>query len=475
VPGSPSSLRARLTLWYTALLGIPLVGFAVACYFIFAGILFRRTDRFIQNALSAISTELSAERRTGLDPADAMRTTLEEVQFRDLTVAILDSSGHVVVTSPASNPRARAAMVEAIRGRAPGRSLAASIGSGETAYRVIVRPVMLGRVALSLAGADPLSDIADILRNIQVMFLVAIPLLVGVASTGGYVLARGSLEPVTAMAREAANITAHNLDRRVSVSGSAELAELARVINELLDRLEQAFVQQRRFVADASHELRTPAAILRTEADVTLARPERSESEYRASVSVIRDASRRLSRIVDELFLLARADAGHLVTHREPVYLEDLVAEAVRSVEGVAEQRRVRLEVGDLVEAPATGDPDLLGRVLLNLLDNAIKYSPEGGTVLVAMRRSGGEGEISVVDSGPGIPPEAHAQIFERFFRLDTARSRGDRTATSGAGLGLAIARRIAELHAGRVELVSSRPGRTEFRLTVPLDPAVST
>jgi heavy metal sensor kinase len=313
------------------------------------------------------------------------------------------------------------------------------------------------------------------LGTIRLMFLVAIPLLVAVAATGGYFLARRSLEPVAAMAREAASITAHNLDRRLTVAGGAELVELARVVNDLLDRLERAFSQQRRFVADASHELRTPTTILRTEADVTLARPERPESEYRASVTVMRDAARRLARIVDELFILARADAGHLVTRREPVYLEDLVDEAVRAVQEVAAQRKVRIEAGDLVEAPVSGDADLLGRILLNLLDNAIKYSPPGATVSVAMRRAGVAAEISIVDQGPGIPPEAQEQVFERFFRLDTARSHGDRTATSGAGLGLAIARRIAELHGGRLELASSRPGRTEFRLTVPIDPAVST
>jgi signal transduction histidine kinase len=244
------------------------------------------------------------------------------------------------------------------------------------------------------------------------------------------------------------------------------------VINDLLDRLEESFAQQRRFVADASHELRTPAAILRTEADVTLSRDHRPESEYRASVTVIQDAARRLARIVDELFLLARADAGHLVAQRVPLYLEDVVHDVVRAVQAVAEQRGVRIELGQLIEAPATGDPDLLGRLLLNLLDNAIKYSPEGEAVGVEMTRRDGCCAITVVDAGPGIPPAAHDRIFERFFRVDAARSRGESEATSGAGLGLAIARRVAEMHAGRLELVGSRPGRTEFRLTLPVEGA---
>jgi len=240
-------------------------------------------------------------------------------------------------------------------------------------------------------------------------------------------------------------------------------------VNDLLDRLERSFEQQRSFVTDASHELRTPAAILRTEAEVTLGREHRDEAEYRASVTVMQDAARRLSRIVEDLFLLARADSGDLVAHREPLYLEDLVHDATRAVHSVADRRGIQIALGDLVEAPFHGDPDLLGRLLLNLLDNAIKYSPEGGTVAVAMQRRNGSCEIQVVDGGPGIPAEARDRVFERFFRADAARSRSLPSATSGAGLGLAIARRIAELHAGRLELAESRPGHTEFRLTLPV------
>ena len=218
---------------------------------------------------------------------------------------------------------------------------------------------------------------------------------------------------------------------------------------------------------DASHELRTPAAILRTETDVTLSRAHRDEEEYRASISVMQDAARRLTRIVDDLFLLARADAGHLVMHRAPLYLEEIVHDAARGVRQVADQRGVRVALGDCHEAPFEGDADLLGRLLLNLLDNAIKYSPEGGTVDVAMAQRDGRYEISVVDSGPGIPADAHQRVFERFFRVDSARSRAESGSTSGAGLGLAIARRIAELHGGQLDLTESRPGRTEFRVAL--------
>src|ERR1051326_2148653 len=153
------------------------------------------------------------------------------------------------------------------------------------------------------------------------------------------------------MGGRAAAISASKLDERLPGGGGDELVGLARVVNDLLDRLERSFAQQQRFVADASHELRTPTSILRTEADVTLSRPHRAEEEYRASMAIMQDAARRLTRIVDDLFLLARADSGHLVPHREALYLEDLVHDAARSVRAVADQRGVRIVLATLVEA----------------------------------------------------------------------------------------------------------------------------
>jgi heavy metal sensor kinase len=444
----PSSLRSRLTLWYTALLGLPLVVFAIASYLVFARTLERRTDRFIGDALTAFARELTAERRTALSAVQAMQSTVEEVRFRDLQIAIADSTGRAVAMSA---PPVR--------------------NSGDRdRFRVLTRRLAVGGQQFTLTGTYSLADIDEMLERIRGMFLIAIPLLVLAAAAGGYALARRSLAPVTAMGVRAAAISASNLDERLPVGGGDELMGLARVVNDLLDRLERSFAQQQRFVADASHELRTPTSILRTEAEVTLSRPHRAEEEYRASMAIVQDAARRLTRIVDDLFLLARADSGHLVARREPLYLEDLVHDAARAVRAVADRRGVKVELAALVEAPFQGDADLLGRLLLNLLDNAIKYSPEGGTVLVGMSRGDGGCEITVADEGAGIPPEAQERVFERFFRVDAARSRGDASVMSGAGLGLAIARRIAEMHGGRLELAGSRPGRTTFRLTLPVE-----
>jgi len=471
----PSTLRWRLTLWYIVLLGVPLIAFAFGGYYLFERTLYERTDRFIGDALTAFSREVGAERRAASGAMSAMQTTANEVRFRDLHIAILDSAHRVVAMTPPQPgptrdepPTDDAWLVRALAGRNLDSPQVLTVPRTDGDYRVISTPLIVAGERFGLTGTYGLSDIDEMLARMRQVFIVVLPLLVVCAATGGYFVTTRSLAPVSLMAARAAEISTANLQERLPVGGSEELVKLARVVNDLLDRLEASFALQRQFMADASHELRTPTTILRTEADVTLAQTHRSEEDYRTSIAVMRDAAQRLGRIVDDLFLLVRTDAGHLVPRRDALYLEDIVDSATRGVRPVAAQRGVHVELRELVEAPFEGDADQLGRLLLNLLDNAIKHSPEGGTVDVALTRGSGAVAISVVDQGEGIPADARARVFERFFRVDDARSDGERASIPGAGLGLAIARRIAELHGGRLEVVESRPGRTEFRLTLP-------
>ncbi len=478
----PSSLRARITLWFAVVLGVPLATFAIVSYVVFSRTLLERTDHFMGDALSAFSRELANERRLAPSNEVAARTTAYEVHFRQLQMVILDRTERLLATSPmevyAESEAAGIRPLDSARALAAARN-----GDGGEGYRTIVthgddyrvhtRIVQLAGEAISLTGIAPLHDIEDVLARVRRAFLIALPLLLAAAAAGGFFVARRSLAPVSAMGARAAAITDANLHERLPVvSPHDELGGLATVVNSLLDRLERAFAQQRRFMADASHELRTPTAILSTEAQVTLAREHRSESEYRESVAVMQGAAGRLTRIVDDLFLLARADAGYLVARHGDIYLDEVVHNATRAVRPIAERRGVRVELLPVMDAPFHGDADLLGRLLLNLLDNAIKFSVGGGTVSVelAVRYDAGSAryEIRVVDDGPGIPPEVQERVFERFFRGDPARGRVEPTETSGAGLGLAISRRIAEAHGGTLQLVASRPGRTEFCLTLP-------
>jgi signal transduction histidine kinase len=254
-----------------------------------------------------------------------------------------------------------------------------------------------------------------------------------------------------------------------------ELGQLATVLNGLLTRLELSFSQQQRFMADASHDLRTPVAVLRSAADVALSRTDRSPVELRAALETVSDEGRRLTRLVDDLFLLARADAGQQPLATEQVYLEEIAEQSVRAARALAQARDVSVDYDAAAESPFTGDPLLLSRALMNLLDNAIQHSPEGARIRLTLERDlvaqaeAMRYRIAVIDQGGGIPIEMQSRIFDRFVRADETRSRAGTNRSSGAGLGLAIARWIAREHGGDVRLASSGPDGSRFELTLPI------
>jgi heavy metal sensor kinase len=475
----PRSVRARLTLWYTLVLSVPLVAFALISYFAYERTLHGRTDAFNRDALAVFARELAAERRQIPVITDAIQATARDMRFRDLDMLVLNNSGAVVAMSPPLRdggaltrhalPNDSLVLLAMLRQRGSEHPWTTTLSTARGSYRVSAQPEQVADTKFLLAAVYPLMEVEATLDRIRGLFLIAIPLLIAAASAGGYFLAKRSFAPVSAMAARAAEIGAATLHERLPIAADDELGALARVLNRLLDRLEDSFAQQRRFMADASHELRTPAAILQAEAEVTLLDDARSQNEFRQSMVVVQDTARRLSRIVEDIFLLARSDSGNLVSQPTDLYLEDAVQETARAVRPIADQRGVRIQLGDIVEAPFRGDRDLLGRVLLNLLDNAIKHSPPGGTVRIGMTADAIWYAIYVIDEGPGIPSEAQPRVFDRFFRVDSARARAESSVTSGAGLGLAIARRIAAMHQGRVELVSSQPGRTVFRVQLPV------
>ncbi len=475
MPRWPLSVRARLTTWYTTMLGVPLVGFAVASYFALGSTLVNRTDNFLVDALSAFSTELAHEVLEMQSGEVGMRVALAEMRFREMQIVMFDSASQFVAagTRPqdaaSANPQLDLRALADTLAHFPSSSASFTLGRGRASYRIHVQRDSVSGVPHRLVGGYPLASVSDMLADIRALYFAAIPLMLLSAAAGGYLLAHRSLSPLTAMRTQATAISASNLHERLPViSPHDELGGLAKVINGLLARVEHAFVHQRRFMSDASHELRTPVAILRTEVEVALSREHREEHEYREALAVMRDAAQRLTRIVEDLFLLTRADSGHLTVRQEPIYLEETVHAAARAVRGLAERRSVRVELMDVDGAPFEGDADLLGRLLLNLLDNAIKFSPAQGVVELGLRDRNGAYLISVTDHGPGIPPDARDRVFDRFFRVDGARSRALDSATSGAGLGLAIARWVAEAHGGLLALVESRPGHTVFLVRFP-------
>jgi signal transduction histidine kinase len=276
------------------------------------------------------------------------------------------------------------------------------------------------------------------------------------------------------MSSQAGRIGAANLHERLAIENEKdELGHLARSFNGLLNRLAESFDRQRRFMADASHELRTPVAILRGESEVALSQQQRSAEEYRESLGVLHHEAERLTRIVEDLFTLTRADAGQYPLEARDLYLDELIAECVHSARTLAQAKKISLTFDEAPESPIRADESLLRRMLLNLLDNAIKYTPDFGRITVACRPSGQEYAVSIADTGMGIPAELRPRIFERFFRADKARSRSESDG-GGAGLGLAISRWIAEAHRGRLELTCSDSTGSTFTAYLPVDSGTS-
>jgi heavy metal sensor kinase len=316
---------------------------------------------------------------------------------------------------------------------------------------------------------------SEFLETLAGTFAVVIPVTLVIAGLGGYFLARNSLSPVVAMSEQARSIGSENLDARLSVRNpDDELGHLAQSFNGLLDRLSASFDRQKRFVADASHELRTPVAILCGETEVVLAKDDRTQTEYRETLRILADESKRLKRIVEDLFTLARADAGQYPLSYSDFYLDELAAECATNVRTLAAAKQITLTCKPSGEALIRADEALVRRMVLNLLDNAIKYTPAGGSIGLRVEDRDGVYDLSVTDSGPGIPTDLHARIFERFFRADKARSRKEQDGGGGAGLGLSIGTWIAGAHNGKLELTHSTAEGSTFTAILPKQPPTS-
>jgi heavy metal sensor kinase len=336
--------------------------------------------------------------------------------------------------------------------------------------RVLTAPVELKPKQFGVAQIGVLVDeYYEMLDDVTWTALLASPLLLLLASAGGYWMSRRALEPVDQITRTAGEIGAHNLSERLPIRKAGdELDRLSTTLNLMFARLEAAFHQITQFTADASHELRTPVAIIRTTAELARNKP-RSPEEYKKALDGILTESERTSRLIEDLLLLARADAGADNMAQEPTSLAECLRDAVAEVRVLAEHKGVGLEAAEPAECTVKGDQQAIRRLLLILLDNAIKYTPAGGKVAVHLNLENSAQRpaavVEVRDTGVGISADDLQHIFERFYRAAKDRSRN----TGGAGLGLSIARWIAEKHGGEVWAESSPETGSVFRVRLPL------
>src|SRR5262249_32424283 len=298
------------------------------------------------------------------------------------------------------------------------------------------------------------------------VFFIGYPAALFIGGLGGLLLARQSLAPVVAMSDQAQRISAGNLHKRLSVDNpDDELGRLAATFNDLLSRLDRSFHSMRAFIADASHEFRTPLSIIGGEAELTLSQ-ERDPAEYREALSIVHDEALRLSAMVDDLLALARADSGQQTLETEEFYINELLEECCRSASVLAVKRGVALTMTPQSDVQVRADLAMLRRMILNLLDNALKYTQPGGSVCADMIADDSEVRISVTDTGIGIPAEFTSRVFERFYRVSRSRTRAE----GGSGLGLAIAKWVAEAHGGTISVTSTPGLGSSFVVILPRD-----
>jgi heavy metal sensor kinase len=460
------SLRTRLTLWYVGILAAVLVAFSMGVYTLVERTLYAHQDARLRSVLEASAAALSKSSQSEGSVAER----LQKLEFPNQVVVVFDGKGKVIAQKPEGRdvrpcvPPKPYALKSLVFFELPDSATDAD-DSCRGLYRE-VRTADSDRSYFISASesAEPLSDQLDTLQNVLELG-TAVAMLV--AGAGGWLFARRSLAPLATMATTTQRITAENLDERVPVRNPRnELGQLATSFNQLLSRLSTSFSQQRQFMTDASHELRTPLSVMRTAAQVVLQKPQRSEAEYREALVSMEQQTQRLGRIVNDMFTLARSDSGNIVPQSAEMYLDEVLTEAAQTVSVLAKGKDIRLAMPPQQEAPYRGDEGLLRQMFINLLDNAVKYTREGGLVRVLLERQESEYRVIISDTGVGIPTEAQPYIFDRFFRAD--KSRTQTMDDNGAGLGLSIARLIAEVHKGRLELQHSDSTGSIFSVSLP-------
>ncbi|HPW17069.1 MAG TPA: ATP-binding protein [Candidatus Aminicenantes bacterium] len=451
------SIKFRLTLWFLAAILLMLAVFGTFSYYLLKRSLVRNLndslrDRFIE---LASSTRFDGERFF------FNATVGELVMFYDADGALKQTLG----------PAIQADLGRIIELALVGDKAFQTVKrAGGSAMRLLAGPYNAGgggdrpqkRFALVIGRST--NDIVSVLAIFRMVSLNSSFLVLLLAGAGGIFLAGRTLKPVDQIAETARGIGESDLSRRIDVLTDDELGRLAATLNGMIGRLEEAFKKERQFVADASHELRTPLAIIQAESSLALEKT-RTQDEYRRSLELVSQEIDFMSEVVGKMLLLARSDSGAETLDFEDIKLKPLLMELAQDVDLLVQDKGLKLELGPMEELKVRGDRVKLKQLFLNVLDNAVRYTPPGGTITAALGRRDGRAVASIADTGIGIPAEHLPFVFDRFYRADKARTASD----GGTGLGLSIALSVAKMHGGAIE-VESEPGKgTTVRVALPL------
>jgi heavy metal sensor kinase len=450
------SVRTRLTLWYFLIVAAALVGFAVFALAVMRQSIYATVDEQLEDRAHAVQVLVARSGGEGL--ANAVREHAE-LQSGSQLLQVSDGSGMFLYRSQAMERMGvPAAKVN--------QQQIESAEYNELPLRILSTTLTASGRQLTVQVAEPMDDYLEALERFRTAMFIGIPILLLVAAGGGYWMSTRALRPVDQITRASRAINPQDLSRRVTVPQTGdELQRLAETLNQMLQRIESAVARITQFTADASHELRTPVALIRTRAEVTLAKP-RNADQYRDALKEVLVESERTTALIENLMTLARADTGSETLNFAKTNISEIAAEVCTQAQTLTAVKQLHWNA----TVPNTaiwvrGDADALRRLFLILIDNAVKYTLPAGSVSLDLQRNGTHAEIRVSDTGIGISDSDLPHIFERFYRADKARSRE----LGGTGLGLSIGSWIANAHGGEIKVESSAPGRTTFLIRLPL------
>jgi heavy metal sensor kinase len=457
--GHSLTIRTRLTLWYLFSAGAVLVAFGLFQYYWLQSSLIASVDNGLEIASSQALGNIDNENGTpAFQNTDTIAPLSGHLGKDDFTVRLVSANGSFLDGIGAVNLAPAASSL---------RVGFATIETHSTRWRVYSQPVVSpdGTQVAFLQTAQSLAQVDEALLGLRTQLLLGLPLILLLLAVGGAFLSNRALEPVDRIIRTAQGLSASDLSQRIDYQGPEdEIGKLAKTLDSMLERLQASFERERRFTADSAHELRTPLTALKGQIEIAL-NQEREPSYYHRTLTYLAAQVERLIRMSDGLLFLSRSDHDQAIMHASTIDVSELLEVVAEQFDPLAQGKTLRLVTNFEPHLMVNGDRDLLIRLVLNVLDNAIKHSPEGGEVTLSVCREDKAAVISVSDRGAGIAPQHLPYLFDRFYRVESDRS----SRTGGSGLGLAIAAEIAHLHGGDISVQSTPDEGATFIVNLPL------